>query len=212
MRLRLLVAILAVVVPSLALAQTRKVEDKKAITYNEIERGLFLGVNGGLWSVINPPAAQGSSQPFLLGQGVQVELGFDIGDRISPAVMFIAAATSGAGSDYRGLSAGGVASGDYSSLIPGGTIKVRLVGVNDAQGVTRGWLYARGNAGYVFYSPGKLFNDASDVLIGAGGGFEYFTRLRHFSIGVEATFNFMALTGTMGFSGVFSVRYAFPSS
>jgi len=210
MRLRLLVAILAVV-PSLVFAQTRKVEDKKAITYNEIERGLFLGVNGGLWSVINPPAGQGSTQPFLLGQGVQVELGYDIGDRISPAVMFIAAATSGAGSDYLGLS-GGQASGDYSALIPGGTIKVRLLGVNDAQGVTRGWLYARGNAGYVFYSPGKLLNDASDVLIGAGGGFEYFTRLRHFSIGAEGTFNFMALTGTMGFSAVVSVRYAFPSS
>ena len=48
-----------------------------------------------------------------------------------------------------------------------------------------------------------------DVMISGGAGIEYFTRLRHFVIGVEANFNFMALTQSVGFSVLPTVKYAF---
>jgi hypothetical protein len=50
-----------------------------------------------------------------------------------------------------------------------------------------------------------------DVLVTAGPGLEYYTRLRHLVIGVEANFNFMALTQSVGFSTLLTVKYAFPA-
>ena len=198
---------MVLVAPLAALAQG-KVEEKKAEQLREIERGFFLGVNGGLWATIAPPAGAGSKAPFLSGQALQVEMGFDIGERVSPAIFFVGAATSRAGSDYTGLSTMGAASGDFSLMIPGATAKIRLVGFADSQEVQRLWVYARVSAGFVLYSPAVLI-PKNDVLISAGPGLEYFTRLRHLSIGVEANFHFMALTSSLGFSVLPSVRYAF---
>lgn len=198
----------AALASSVGFAQSKTVEDKRAITFNEIERGFFFGANGGFWATILPPAAAGGARPFLGGQAVQLEMGFDIGERVSPALFFLGAATNRAGSDYKGLSTGSSLSGDFSMIVPGVTAKIRLVGLSDSQHVQRSWLYARVSAGYVFYSPTALI-PKSDVLISAGPGIEYFTRLRHFSIGIEANLNFLAMTGSVGFSILPTVRYAF---
>ncbi len=205
-------ALVAVFASSVVFAQTQPsktaVEDRqRAVTFNEIERGFFLGANAGFWGTIVPPADASSSRPFLGGQAVQLEIGYDIGERVSAALFFLGAATNRAGSDYKGLSAGSL-SGDFGMIVPGVTAKVRLVGFADSQEVKRSWLYARVSAGYVLYSPTALIPQ-SDVLISVGPGFEYFTRLRHFSIGVEANFNFLALTSSVGFSILPTVRYAF---
>jgi hypothetical protein len=47
------------------------------------------------------------------------------------------------------------------------------------------------------------------VLIFAGPGIEYYTRLRHFSIGLEADFLFFALTQSIGFTVTPMLRYVF---
>ena len=201
-----MLAVVVALVPTLVFAQAKAVEDKKAITFNEIERGFFVQVNGGFWGTINPPAANGSKQYFSPGQLIQVEMGYDIGERVSPG-LFFHASNNRAGSDYTGLSKG-VASGDYGMIAPGVGAKFRIVGFDDAQDVKRTWFYVHAGAGLVFYSPSTLL-PTSDIIITAGPGFEYFTRLRHFSIGIEADFNFMALTQSLGFSIFPTVRYAF---
>lgn len=206
-RLSLLVGAVVSLLPAVVLAQ-KPVEDKKAITFNEIERGLFFEGRGGFWATINPPAAAGSKSYFSPGQMAQIDIGFDIGERISPS-LFLMAASNIMKSDYTGLGTAGTASGDYSALVPGAQVKVRLVGFNDSQDVKRLWLYVHGGAGVVFYSPASLL-PTIDVLIAAGPGIEYFTRLRHFSIGVEANLNFHALTASIGFSIVPTVKYAIP--
>ncbi len=188
-------------------SSAKTLEDRKAVTFNEIERGFFLGANGGFWGTILPPGT--GNRPFLGGQAVQVEIGYDVGERVSPALFFIGAATSRAGSDYKGLStAENPASGDFGMLVPGVTAKIRIVGFTDSQEVRRTWLYARASVGYVIYSPTALIPRA-DVLLSVGPGVEYFTRLRHFSIGVEANVNILALTASVGFSILPTVRYAF---
>lgn len=192
---------------SVALAQAKAVEDKKAITFEEIERGFFFEARGGFWSIVNPPARAGSASYFSPGLAAQVDMGFDIGERISPSI-FLLAATNGMKSDYTGLSESGTASGDFSTLAPGAQAKFRIVGFDDSQDVKRTWLYVRAGAAVVFYSPASLL-PTIDVLITAGSGVEYFTRLRHFSIGIEANFNFMALTQAIGFSVLPTVKYAF---
>lgn len=208
-RLLSLVAVLVSLLPAAALAQKKSVlEDKKAETFNEIERGFFFGVGGGYWAILSPVANAGGKSYYSGGQAVQVEMGFDLGERLSPALFFLASSNR-MGSDYTGLSTKEApASGDFSAIMPGATLQARLLGFDDSQDVKRLWIYARGSVGYVIYSPSALL-PKPDVLLSVGPGIEYFTRLRHFSIGVEATFNVLALTGAMGFSVFPTVRYAF---
>ncbi|MEW5738107.1 MAG: adventurous gliding motility protein CglE [Myxococcota bacterium] len=199
--------VVAVFLSSAAFAQAKPLEDKKGVSFNEIERGFFFEARGGFWSIVNPPTTSGGTTYFSPGLAAQVDMGFDIGERVSPSI-FLLAATNSMKSDYTGLSANGTVSGDFSTLAPGAQVKVRIVGFNDSQDVQRTWIYARGGAAVVFYSPSSLL-PTMDVLITAGPGVEYFTRLRHFSIGIEANFNFMVLTQSIGFSVLPTVKYAF---
>ena len=188
-------------------AEPTAVEERKGASFNEVERGFFLGVNAGFWGTINPPALTAKERYFSPGQAVQVEIGGDIGERVSLAAFFLAT-TNKMGSDYFGLNSTHTASGDYGSIAPGVTGKFRLVGFKDSQDVKRTWIYVRVQGAVMFYTPAGL-KLPLDVMLAGGPGVEYFTRLRHFSIGVEANFNFMALTGSLGFSILPSVRYAF---
>lgn len=194
---------------SLALAQSAapKLEDKKALKYNEIERGFFFEGRGGFFGVINPPALSGGRTYFSAGQAIGLDMGVDIGERISPSI-FLLASSNRMLSDYTGLNTTGAASGDFGAITPGVAAKIRLVGLADSQDVQRTWIYVRAAAGVVFYSPPSLL-PTLDVMISGGAGIEYFTRLRHFVIGVEANFNFMALTQSVGFSVLPTVKYAF---
>jgi hypothetical protein len=196
----------AVVTSLVAFAQNPpKLEDKKGASFNEIERGLFFEARGGFNGIINPPGVGGT---FSSGQGIGIDLGFDIGERVSPALSFFAFANR-QGSNYRGFSTTGAASGDFSAMAPGAAVKVRIVGFDDSQEVKRTWIYARASGSVVFFSPQALLPNI-DVLISAGPGLEYYTRLRHFVIGLEANFNFFALTQTIGFQGFVTFKYAFP--
>jgi hypothetical protein len=181
-------------------------DDKKGVQINEIERGFYFEARGGYWATFNPPTLTGGKSYFSSGQAVELDMGFDIGERFSPS-LFLLATGNRMGSDYTGYS-NGIASGDYGSFIPGVGLKVRLVGFKDAQEVERTWFYVRVGAGVMFYSPSALINKL-DVLVNAGPGIEYFTKLRHFSIGLEANFNFMALTSSFGFSVLPMVKYSF---
>lgn len=194
---------------SVAFAQTAapKVEDKKAIKFNEIERGFFFEGRGGFYGVINPPRLSNGRTYFSAGQAIGLDMGFDIGERVSPSI-FLLASSNRMLSDYTGLNTTGAASGDFGAITPGAAVKVRLVGFNDSQEVTRTWIYVRAAGGVMFYSPPSLL-PTLDVLISGGAGVEYFTRLRHFVIGLEANFNFMALTQSLGFSILPTVKYAF---
>lgn len=185
-----------------------KAEDRRAPTYKELERGFFFEARGGFNAVINPPARAGGKTYFSTGQAVGIDVGFDIGERVSPALFFLASANR-MGSDYRGLSNDGTSSGDFSALIPGAAVKVRIVGFADTQEVQRTWIYARAAGGVTFFSPQSLLPNI-DVFLSAGPGLEYYTRLRHLVIGVEANFTMMALTQSVGFSTLLTVKYAFP--
>lgn len=180
--------------------------DKAAVTFEEVERGIYLGASAGPLFVLNPPASSGP-RPFSPGQIGSVEVGIDIGDRLSIGG-FLAGTANREGAEYIGYS-GGTASGDFGMLIPGGTVRLNLFGLADSQGTTRTYLYVRGGAGYVFYSPVELLRDTHDLFAFGGLGVEYYTRLRHFSIGLEAMGAFLVPSGTIGFGITPSLRYAF---
>jgi hypothetical protein len=188
-----------------ALAHAQAAGDRPAESFEEIERGLYFSVLGGPSFIFNPPASQGP-RPFSPGQMAQVEVGVDLGERLSLG-FFVMGASNRAGSDYVGYS-GGAASGDFSMLVPGAVARLHLVGFADAQEVQRTWLYVRGGVGYAMFSPELLLPDP-DILVFAGPGVEYYTRLRHFSVGVEVTGSFLVQSQSFGFAVTPNLRYAF---
>jgi hypothetical protein len=206
------IALLSVlVVPALSRAQETSATktstgDRPAVTFNEIERGLYLSVQGGPYFVVNPPATESTPRPFSAGQSAQVEVGLDIGERLSVG-LFVLGATNSAGSEYVGKS-GGAASGAFSTLVPGATLRAHLVGFADNQDVKRTFIYARAGAGLAMFSPKLLLPD-SDILVFAGPGVEYYTRLRHFSVGLEVTGSYLVSSGSIGFAVSPNLRYAF---
>ncbi len=215
-RLARSLCLLTLCLSSFAFAQAKKPPaDRAEVQINEVEHGFYFGASAGFYAILNPPAGPGSAQYVVPGQSVMAEMGMDFGERISVA-LFALGSEVRAGSDYTGKSqicdaAGNchpTASGDLSAFAPGLLVRANLLGFNDNQDVARTWIYVRAGAGYVFYQPHALV-PGNDLMIFAGPGLEYHTKLRHFSIGLEADFIFMALTGSMGFQVVPTLRYAF---
>lgn len=190
-----------------AKAQTSSaLKDKPAVKYNEIERGAYFGVWAGPFYMLNPPAPESTPKPFSAGQLAQVSFGVDFGPHVALEVLLLATANR-TNSEYLGNSGGG-ASGDIVSLVPGAAAKVSLFGFDDGMDVKRLWVYVRAGGGYAMFFPKSLLPD-NDILLFGGLGLEYFTRLRHFSVGLEASGQYFLSAGTIGFAVTPTVRYAF---
>ena len=179
--------------------------DRAAVTFDEIERGVYFGLAAGPLFLVNPPSDTGP-RPFSTGPYAQVELGVDLGTRLSLGA-FVQISSSRTGAEYTGNSNGSV-SGDFTTLVPGAALRARLVGFADSQEVVRTWIYLRAGAGYAMFSPKQLLPD-SDILVFGGPGVEYYTRLRHFSVGLEVTGTYLVDSGTYGFAISPNLRYAF---
>jgi hypothetical protein len=194
-------------VPSLASAQRAPTRDKQAVTFDEVERGFFLGVQGGVSALQNPPGAP--SLPMTWGQMALVEVGYELLDRFSIA-LFVMGANNLAGTEYTGSPPSQLASGDFTMLAPGATARISVVGLPDAQGVPRTFFYLRGGVGVASFWPKALLPNYYGYAF-AGPGVEYFTRLRHFSVGLEVTGSALlgASATTLGFAITPNIRYAF---
>lgn len=188
---------------SVAVAQTK---DKEAVTFDEVERGFYVGAGAGPFFLFNPPAAEGTARDFSPGQAGVVEVGFDFGDFFSVGV-FVQGSASRTNNNFVGYS-GGAWRGDFSALVPGALARVNLFGFADAQQTRRTFIYLRAGAGYALFAPRQLLPDP-DILVFGGPGVEYYTRLRHFSIGVELSGNFLVRSGAFGVSVLPNLRYAF---
>lgn len=179
--------------------------DKPAETFREVERGIFLGASAGPFFIFNPPATDPAQRKLSPGQNGTLEVGIDLGELASLSVFAMVTANR-ADSSYTGTS-GGSYSGDFSSLVPGASVRVNLLGLADANQTRRTFFYLRGGAGYAIFSPSKLLGP--DLLVFAGPGVEYYTRLRHFSIGVEVTGTVLVGSLAFGVAVTPSLRYAF---
>jgi len=166
----------------------------------------------------------------LANEVVRIDVGADIGSRgddprsavpLLVVTAMVQAAHAKAGTDYFGTggmptgpsgaclsTAPGSPSGDFAMLGAGLAAKVNIIGIADSQDVKRLWLYARAAGGANFYFPNTLVSGV-DVLVQAGAGIEYYTRLRHFAIGLEAMFQMMVVTTTFGVTLTPTLRYSF---
>ena len=211
------VALLGAIAPAVALAQSQAAGAapliEKEAPVDEVERGFYLGADVGVSFLGGLPAAPGTPSPSSWGLMLRLEAGYDIGRYVTVA-LFGAFAAYGAGSDYIGFS-NGVASGAFTQLIPGLDVRVNFLGFADSQGVQRTWLYLKAGAGWAFFQPTALFTPTpatssySALYAFAGLGVQYYTHLRHFSIGLEVDGTFLGKSDEWGFQVTPNIRYAF---
>jgi hypothetical protein len=159
------------------------IEDRPGLKLNEVERGFFFGAEGGGLFLFGPKASKGSA--LTLGRTMGLSVGGDIANVVALSVLVL-----GTHSDTpQGFESSGASNmkGDFSTLILGAMAKVYLPGIQDQNGIQRVFVYLRGGAGTAFIGP-KSFYPGNDFVLFGGGGIEYFTHLRHFSIGIDADF------------------------
>ncbi len=211
------VALLGAIAPALALAQSQAPGAapllEKEAPVDEVERGFYLGADVGVSFLGGLPAAPGTPSPSSWGLMLRLEAGYDIG-RYFTVSLFGAFAAYGAGSEYIGFS-NGVASGAFTQLIPGLAVRFNAIGFADGQGVQRTWLYVKAGAGWAFFQPQALFTPTpatssySAFYAFAGLGVQYYTHLRHFSIGLEVDGTYLGKSNEWGFMVTPNIRYAF---
>ncbi len=204
-----LALMLALALPLAAAAQDvaapQLQEDPRAARFNDVERGFFMGFEAGYLGLQNVPVADtvkykyvGSDHGGTAG-GIQVglTLGVDLGTRVSVA-LFGQGGSQKADASY----------GAFSLYAGGVDLKVAILGARDRNDWERFFLYVHGRGGIATSFPKGLFG-TTDVIAQGGPGIEYFTRLRHFSVGLATDVVYATTAKTTGFAIYPTVRYTF---
>ena len=173
--------------PGVALAQdaAAPLEDRPGVKVNEVEHGIFFGVEAGGLFLFGPKAAPNAKTGFSPGGGFAFTLGGDIGDFLSIGLLVMGNTVN----TPNGFASDGPSNmkGSFTALTLGGIVKVSPFGFKDSNDVKRAFVYARVGGGYSLMGPNNFYKDG-DITVLGGVGLEYFTHLRHFSIGLTVDF------------------------
>jgi hypothetical protein len=179
-------------------------EDPRAAKYHDVERGFFVGFEAGYLGLTKTPTADPAKFPYAgTGGGrsngllVGVNVGVDLGNRLALALF-------GQGSNERA----GVDYGAFSLYAVGLDARVALLGVRDRNDFERFYVYVHGRGGVARTYPEGLFGN-SDFIVAGGPGLEYFTPLRHFSLGLAGDYVFATKAKAGGIAVYPTVRYTF---
>jgi hypothetical protein len=179
-------------------------EDPRAPRFAEVERGFFTGFEAGYLHLFDSPTADRAKYPFAGESGgaaggfmMGAHVGLDVTDRIAVA-LFASGANADASTSY----------GAFSLVAAGLDLRLSLLGRRDRNGLERLHVYVHGRGGWLMTRPSGLFG-TSDVLVSGGPGIEYFTRLRHFSVGLATDLAYVVDASTFGVAVLPTVRYTF---
>lgn len=185
-------------------AAPRLQEDPRAARYGDVERGLFVGFDLGVLGFFETPTADRASRPyagagggFASGAVVGLNVGYDLGSRLAVS-LFAAGANENASVNY----------GAFSLYAGGLDVRYAFLAVPDRNGWDRLFAYAHVRGGVARTWPEGLFG-SSERLLQGGVGVEYYTRLRHFSVGVAADAVYALEAKAKGFAVYPTVRYTF---
>jgi hypothetical protein len=200
-------AVLTLLLPALALGQDaapQLQEDPRAARFRDVERGFFVGFETGYMRLLETPTddavkfpvaarAKGGAGGLLVG----VNLGVDLGSRLSVALF------------AQGVNQKGDPNYGAFSLYAGGLdVRLAVIGQRDRNDWERFFVYVHGRGGYALSYPEGLFG-TTDLVVQGGPGIEYYTRLRHFSLGLAADAVYATTAGVLGFAVYPTVRYTF---
>jgi len=184
--------------------------DTKVAIINEVERGFNLSVDYGpnYYIPIGGTGFVSMNQDYLSpGTRMGLRFGYDILNNIR-ADLFVLANFNQGVIDQGALRAG-VLTGDLAHFAPGLGLRFDfLTYPNNA--ASRLFVYARVGAGYAMWFPQELAGNSFGSIHTDGSlGVEYYTHLRHLSIGVEADFQALLLPFAFGFAVYPTVKYTF---
>lgn len=181
--------------------------DTKVAVINEIERGLFLSLDYGpnYYIPLGGAGFVSLNEDYLSpGTRIGMRLGFDILNNIAADVFVLANFNQGV-IDQKALQ-DGVLSGDIAHFAPGLGLRFAFVTTD------RVFAFARVGAGYALWFPSQLAGGAvGSVHTDASLGIEYYTHLRHISLGVEVNFQALIAPMAFGFAVYPTFKYTFGS-
>ena len=187
---------------------------------NEVERGFYLGVDAGLNHYLTP-LYEGTAGFVKLGRTIVpadpttwvspgtrmgVRAGYDLLNNIN-AELFVLA-NFNEGDISQGEIAQGKVTGDLANFVVG--LGARFAFLTLPVEYPRFFMYARASAGYGLWFPAQLAqNNIGSIHVDGSLGVEYYTKLRHLSVGVEATFQALMLPFALGVQVYPTVKYTF---
>ena len=175
------------------------------VDINEVERGLYVGVDMGAnyYLPIDGPGFVGMNEDWLSpGTRMDLRLGYDVLNNVQAELFVLANFNQGL------LDADAVASGkltgDLAHFVPGVAARFSFITTE------RVFVYGRAGVGWAFWFPNELAHDApgslhTDVAL----GIEYYTRLRHISVGLETAFQGLWFPFAFGFQVYPTIKYTF---
>ncbi len=179
-------------------------DDPRAARFHEVERGFFAGFEAGWLSFLKTPTQDRVNFPYAGAGGGRsggfaygVNVGADLGSRLA-ASLFVLGANEAASVNY----------GAFSVYAVGADLRASPVSFRDRNGTERLYVYVHARAGLARTFPKGLFGD-QDTFVAAGPGVEYFTRLRHFSVGLAVDGAYAQKAKAPGLSSYLTVRYTF---
>lgn len=200
-------ALVLLAVPALALAQDsapQLQEDPRVAKFKDVERGIFVGFEVGYLGLLDTPTADRVKYPLAGESGggaggvlVGASVGVDLGQRLSVALV-AQGGNQRARANY----------GAFNLLSAGADVRVALKSWLDRNDWQRFFVYVHARGGFARTTPTGLFGD-TDVVVAGGPGLEYFTKLRHFSIGAAVDAVYATKAGVLGFAVYPTVRYTF---
>jgi hypothetical protein len=200
-------ALLLLAVPALALAQDsapQLQEDPRVAKFRDVERGFFVGFEVGYLGLADTPTADKAKYPLAGKSGgsaggvlVGAMVGVDLGQHLSVAIVG-QGGNEKAGPNY----------GAFNLLAAGLDARVAVRAWRDRNDWQRLFVYVHARGSYARTFPEGLFGK-TDVLVAGGPGIEYFTKLRHFSLGAAVDAVYATKAGAFGYAVYPTIRYTF---
>lgn len=186
---------------------------------NEVERGFYVSVDVGPnhylyldqpgFVAIGRPLFEDVARPtswFSPGTRMGLRTGYDVLNNIN-AEMFLTANFNEGAIRQTDLQAGTL-TGDLSHFVAG--VGGRFAFLTLPVEYPRWFVYGRAGVGYAVWFPNALAqNSFGSIHVDGSIGVEYYTKLRHLSIGAEVAFQSLLLPFAFGLQVYPTVKYTF---
>jgi hypothetical protein len=200
-------AVVLLAVPALVLAQDaapQLQEDPRVAKFRDVERGLFVGFEVGYLGLTDTPTSDRAKYP-LAGKSGGAAGGLLVGAMVGYDVLpFLSVAFVGQGGNEKASANYGA----FSLLAAGLDVRAGVKAWRDRNDWQRLFVYAHGRGSYARTFPEGLFG-RSDVIVSGGPGVEYFTKLRHFSVGAAVDAVYATKAKAFGYALYPTIRYTF---
>lgn len=176
--------------------------DTKVVDIDEVERGLSVSVDYGVAYYLpgvgdldlNPTAFEPATR-------VGIRVGYDVLNNVAVDAFVLGTFQPGV-IDLEAVR-GGKTTGDVAQITPGLGVRFAFITTE------RVFAFARVGAGYALWVPSEITGAPGSIHVDASLGVEYYTKLRHVSVGIEADFQALLAPTVFGVHVYPTLKYTF---